>query len=319
MKRFYRLIAALLVPTLLLVLCPTAAAGRQTLKEGVSILNPRQNIHGVGYEWNNPDDTLTLTDLSIDTEDDYGLKLPDGATVILEGHSEIRAAVAALYMEGNVIFRGKGSLTLIGGEYGVLCNGSTAKKLSITGGTFTVTGGTDGIRSDSQAVAVSGGSITVTGESRYAINARELTTAGNVSIRASGAFHTSYRMALQAANLTITASDGPALRTDRYLTLDGMTLRAGNDLFSLKEIDSYLDEPALVTVSTFDGSRRSLLFGDKAPLLVDILILLAGVLLIAAAVSIPLLRRKRRAEAIIAARSEQEREEKKAKKKQNRA
>ena len=65
-------------------------------------------MRGEGYFWDNPKHShLTLSDLRIDTEDEYGLKITDGATVILKGDNRIKATKAALYIGGNVIFRGK--------------------------------------------------------------------------------------------------------------------------------------------------------------------------------------------------------------------
>ena len=299
MKPFLRAFCLTILLFLLAGTLPLSAA--TTLTEGVSILNPRQNVHGVGYEWHNPSDTLTLTDLSIDTEDEYGLKLPDGATVILKGRNTIRASVAALYLEGNVIFRGTGSLTLTGGEYGILCNGTKSnKKLTLTAGTYTITGGTDGIHSESQTVTLGGGNVTVSG-GRYAVNARELTTGNNVTITAEGSFHTTYNMLLQSSNLTIVSQE-PALLTDKYIKLDGMTLRGGDNLASLSVLDSYLDEKVLCTVSTFDGGRKSILFGGLVPLAVDVLILCAVLLALAGVILIPILLHRRKAEALLAAR-----------------
>lgn len=78
---------AIVVP---LFACLNVSAAK-TLTEGVSILNPRQNMRGEGYFWDNPKDTLTLSDLRIDTEDEYGLKITDGATIILKGDNRIKA------------------------------------------------------------------------------------------------------------------------------------------------------------------------------------------------------------------------------------
>ncbi len=313
MKRSIHILLTIFLLVFTVLAALPVSAGK-LLTDGVSILNPRQNIHGDGYEWHNPSDTLTLTNLNINTGDDYGLKLPDGATVILEGKNYIKASVAALYIGGDVIFRGDGSLTLEGGEYGILCNSTKGNHtLTITEGSYTITGGTDGIHSEYQKVALSGGKITVTGGSGYSVNARDFQTGNNVTVKATGSFRSSYSMLLQAANLTIESKE-PVLIADKYLKLESMTLKAGDSLSSLTAVESYTNEKALVTVSTFDGSRRSLIFGDTVPFFVDILLLIVIVAGLAAVIVVPILIKKKKVQAVIAARDAAEAEAKRQKK-----
>lgn len=313
MKRSIHILLTIFLLVFTVLAALPVSAGK-LLTDGVSILNPRQNIHGDGYEWHNPSDTLTLTNLNINTGDDYGLKLPDGATVILEGKNYIKASVAALYIGGDVIFRGNGSLTLEGGEYGILCNSTKGNHtLTITEGSYTITGGTDGIHSEYQKVALSGGKITVTGGSGYSVNARDFQTSNNVTVKATGSFRSSYSMLLQAANLTIESKE-PVLIADKYLKLESMTLKAGDSLSSLTAVKSYTNEKALVTVSTFDGSRRSLIFGDTVPFFVDILLLIVIVAGLAAVIVVPILIKKKKVQAVIAARDAAEAEAKRQKK-----
>ncbi|MBQ4064543.1 MAG: carbohydrate-binding domain-containing protein [Clostridia bacterium] len=306
MKRF---LPVLLTLCLLFGITSGLSVSAARLTEGVSLLNPKQHVRGSGYYWNNIEDTLTLNGLDLVTEDDYGFKLPHGATVILKGRNYIKAAKAAIYLEGNVIFRGSGSLTLIGGEFGIHCNGTnTEQKLTITEGTYTITGGTDGIRSDFQRISLSGGNLTVTGTKGYSINVRDLQTSNNVTIKATGSFHTSYNMLLQASNLTIESKEA-ALMTDKYMKLESMTKKAGDSLSSLSEISDYVDQKALVTRSTFDDSRKSLLFGGNVPFAVDILVLLGVLILLAAVIAVPLLLKKKRALDAMAARDAAEAEQ----------
>ncbi len=309
-------VTRILLPLLLigLVLGTISASAGSRLTDCVSILNPKQNIHGDGYEWHNPSDTLTLTNLHIDTEDDYGLKIPDGATVILEGKNVIKASQAALYIGGSVIFRGNGSLTLEGGQYGILCNSiKNDDKLTLTSGTYTILGGIDGIHSEFQRVALSGGTITVTGTDGYSINVRDFQTSNNVTVHATGSFHSSYQMLLQASNLSISSKE-PALLADKYLKLESMTLKAGDTLSSLAVVDAYTNEKALTTASTFDDSRKSLIFGSSVPFFVDILLLVVVLSVLATVIVLPILHRKKKAQAAIAARDAAEAEARRLKK-----
>ncbi len=308
MKRIFCFLVTILVISSLLCM-PTSAAKVHT--SSISILNADKNLYGDGYEWNNPDDVLTLNDLRVDTEDEYGLKVPayrkNGnprkvVTIILNGDNYIKASKAALFLECNVIIRGSGSLTLEGGEFGILCNSAKSEhKLTLTSGTYVISGGTDGIRSEFQKVTVSGSNLTVSAANGYAINARELQTGNNASITATGSFHTSYSMLLQAANLSIESKE-PALISDKYMQLDGMNLKAGDNLSSITPVDAYTDEKALKTVSTFDDSRRSLIFGEKYPFALDIVLLVGVLLVLTTVVVVPVLHHKNKAKIAIAAR-----------------
>ena len=182
-----------------------------TLTEGVSILNPKQNIHGVGYEWDNIHDTLTLTNLNIDTDDDYGLKVPDGATVILKGVNRISAARAALYIGGTVTVKGSGRLILDGGEYGVFCNSSDKRsKLSIIEGSFDITAGTSGFYSAVERISVSGKAvINVTG-GKASFDAVNVDFSNGASVTASGQIKVSTEFLISASDVSVT-SDGPAV------------------------------------------------------------------------------------------------------------
>ena len=297
MKKFFSFLLVFLSLTLLF---PTGSifAG-STVTECVSLLQVKKNLHGNGYEWDNPNDTLTLTNLDLRTEDDYGFKICDGATVILEGNNYIEASKAALYIDGDVVFRGSGTLTLVGGDYGILCNSaSTSKKLTITAGTYQVRGGKGGIKSDFVKVHLTGGKFTIHGGSGYAVDAREFQTGGNVTIDATGSFYSSYRMILEAANLQI-VSEEAAIIAPKTLSIASMKLRAGDDLKSLSSVVEYSGQKALVTSSTYDEGLKSLLFGDSVSFAVDVLVLVGVLLLLTATIVLPILiRRKRTALAV---------------------
>lgn len=287
---------ALIVP---LFACLNVSAAK-TLTEGVSILNPRQNMRGDGYYWDNPNDTLTLSNLRIDTEDEYGLKITDGATVILKGDNRIKASKAALYIGGNVIFRGNGTLTLEGGETGILCNSiNNTDKLSITSGRFTVRGGTDAIKAEYSKVSLSGSAVLELKAAKgYAANVRELIMSAGVTVEAQGTLYSSYSMLIQGTNLTVT-SDNSALVSDGTLKLESMKLKAGDSATALSDITEYKGEKAISAVSTLDTKVKSILFGEKYSIALDIILLIVVIAALAAAVIIPILVRKKRAEAVI--------------------
>jgi hypothetical protein len=325
MKRLLSFLFILVLTISALTITPSAA---KTHTESISILNADRNLSGDGYEWHNPSDTLTLTNLRVDTQDEYGLKVPayqkSGhprklVTIILNGDNYIKASKAALFLECNVLIRGNGSLTLVGDEYGILCNSAKVEhKLTLSDGTFIVSGGVDGIHSEFQKVTVSGADLTVSSENGYAINARDLQTGYNARIKATGSFHTSYSMLLQASDLSIESKEA-ALITGKYMELDSMTLKAGDSLSSLSDIDSYSGEKAILTVSTFDDSPKSILFGEKYPLALDIVLLVAVILVLGIVVVLPILIKKKKAKAAVLQRDAEEAERKKRKKEEKKS
>ena len=317
MKYRFISLAFLLSALLLCSLIPASAS--KVLTEGVSILNPKANMSGDGYDWANRTSTLTLNNLHIETEDSYGLKICHGATVILKGKNYIEASKAALYLEGDVIFRGNGSLTLVGGEVGLLCHSTKfTDKLSINGGTFTITGGVDGIRSPYQKIALAAANITIYGGDGYAINARDLSVASEATLTVKGSLYSSYSMILQSSNLSIESSKS-ALIADNTLRLEYMTLSAGDSLTSVSAVEQYNGEKALKTSSTFDSSIKSILFGKTVPIAVDILLLVGFVAALSAVIAIPIVVKRRKATAVIAARDAAEAEQKRLRKEAKKA
>ena len=317
MKRSFRFFLPLLL--LILMLLPLTASASQALTDGVSLMNPESHVNGPGYAWDNITKTLTLNNLNVSTKDDYGFKLPDGATVIIKGKNTVKASMAALYVSGDVLFRGDGSLTLIGGQYGILCHSTKSDhKFTVTGGTYTITGGVDGIHSEFQKVALSGGTITVTGTEGYAINVRDFSATNNVNLRAYGSIRSSYSMYLLGANLTV-ESQQSALIADKYCKMENMSLRAGDSLSALFDVETYTDQKALSTVSTFNESRRSILFGESVPFFVDVLVLILVLGALATIVIVPPLYKKKKARLVMVARDEAEKEKRQQAKKSRKA
>ncbi len=323
MKRFLSFLLIVMIP---LSLSSVTASAANRYSTGIGILNADKNIQEDGYTWNNPDDILTLNNIYVDTEDEFGLKVPayqkngnprKSVTIILNGDNYIKAKKAALYLECNVIIRGSGSLTLVGGEYGILCNSTkTEHKLTLASGTYDISGGTDGIHSEFQKVTISGSTLSVKATNGYAINARDLQTGNNAKITATGSFHTSYSMLLQASDIAI-ASHEPALLTDKYLQLDSMTLMAGDTPDSLHNIDAYTNEKALKTTSTFDDSPRSLIFGENYPFTLDIALLVGVVLALTCIIVLPVVHKRQQAKTAILLRDAAEAQRKKQKKQVN--
>ncbi|MBP5255611.1 MAG: hypothetical protein J6Z80_01010 [Clostridia bacterium] len=264
---------------------PCSAAA---LSDGVSILNPKQNIHGTGYEWDNPHDTLTLTNLRIDTDDDFGLKVPDGATVILNGVNRISAKVAALYIGGKVTIKGDGRLILDGGEYGVFCNSSDRRaKLSIISGRYAVTAGKSGFYSAVEKISLSGkAEIDVSGGS-FSFETVSLEITNGATVRAVGQIKSSVSCLISAANVNVTAPDRAIISPSLVIERVSVDAGEGHD-------NEYVSQASLITVSEWKYVRTSVLFGESVPAYVDLLIALGAAAAAALAIILPILLRKRK-------------------------
>ncbi len=301
MKRSAKIFAVILALTAMSACLSVFPSAAKKLTSGVSILNPKKNIRGEGYEWNNPDDILTLNGLNIDTADDYGLKIPDGATVILKGKNTIKASKAALYIGGNVIIKGSGSLTLEGGESGILLNSTkNDDKLSLISGSYTVKGGDFGIKAEFSKIYIAGADIEADG-GKYSINARELATGTGTSITANGSVYTSYSMLLEATDISVSSKDeGAALISDGTLKINNMSISAGSAIDSAISVEKYSGEKALKAESTLDTGIKSIIFGDKYSVALDILVLGGAVVILSAAIILPIVIKKKKARAIAA-------------------
>lgn len=301
MKRIRAIISVLLITSVLAALCGVNVSAASKLTDGVSILNPRQNVHGVGFEWDNPHDMLTLNNLWIETKDDYGFKLPDGATVILKGVNRISASVAALYVGGSVIIKGSGSLILDGGEFGIFCNSSDiTDKLSIVAGKYEVKGGKDAIRSNIQKISLSGATMTLKG-GENGISAKSLVVSNGVTIKSEGGFVASQSLSVEASNIEI-QSNSAALRCDSDLRITKMNMKAGDSLDSLGTVSEYGGQKAFKSETAWKYVHSSVLFGENVSFATDVAVAVAAAVIVATAIVLPIYFKKKKLKKIMEAR-----------------
>ncbi|MBO4770753.1 MAG: carbohydrate-binding domain-containing protein, partial [Clostridia bacterium] len=253
-----RVLTALIAVAICFAAAVTGASAASKITSGVSILNPRQNVHGNGYEWDNPHDTLTLTNLYIETKDDYGLKVPDGATVILKGTNRISASVAALYIGGDVIIKGSGTLILDGGKYGIFCNSSDmTDKLSIVGGKYEIKAGEDGIHSDIQKISVSNSDMTVAAgtDGIYGI---DVVVSNGMKLKSDAGLFAVNSLSVEASNVSVAGKDA-ALICEKSLVITRMSIKAGDSLSSLSAVEEYGGQKAIVTKASWKYVKSSFL------------------------------------------------------------
>lgn len=296
-KLFKFIFAAVL--SALLILLTSASVSAKTLTSGISLINLREDIVGDNYKWDNRNDTLTVNNLKIITDDEYGLKIADGATVILKGKNYIKASKAAIYLGGNVKFKGTGSLTVDGGEFGIYCSSTNINdKISFIEGSYTITGQSDAINAVHLNTVFSGGTLELKSISGYSVNAKNIYFGKNVSISAKGTVYSSRSTEIQAATLLAEAA-GPVLISDGSLKIENVFMKVGSSLSELATVDKYNDEKAISLSSSLDESKKSILFGENYPLAVDIILLLIAITALSAAVIVPPIIKKKKAQKII--------------------
>lgn len=281
---FSRVLTALLLALLIFtaVYMPVSAKPA-TITSCVDLVNVSKNASGEGYYWANRYDTMTLTNLTIDTADKYGLSLPAGATVILEGDNYIKASYAALVLAGNTQIKGTGTLTLVSDDMGVYMNASNGRtSVTFIEGGYTIKAAQTGIYSPNNAFAVSGGTLDIeAGSEAFFCDSLKINTA---SIKANAPIHTKYTLNISASNLDITASSS-ALLSD-----------AGSVIFAQMDTAEYDGAASLVTVSTLKRFTRSVLFGGNVPVAVDYILFAALIIIVGTVIFLKVYLQKRRDE-----------------------
>ena len=235
MKKFLSLLLSIItVFALFTTTLPVSA--KSIHKSTVNLVGIKQNASGSGYEWNNYNKTLTLSGINIKTSDDYGLKIPDGATVVLKGDNYIEAKKAAIFAEAKVVFKGTGSLTLVS-ETGILCS-STDKtdSLSIIGGKYRITASSIGIVSDFHMISFSNCNVNVKSSGDLAIKAQSITTGANTVIKANASISGKDKIQIEASSITVNAKNA-ALISDKPVVFTGVTVKAGDSASSLSIIN----------------------------------------------------------------------------------
>lgn len=307
--------AAVLITALLLFAAGVPSAAKDPITETVNMMQVNQNTRGEGYYWHNPSDKMTLTDVYIDTADEFGLKMPDKSYLVLEGNNYIRASKAALFCEGELQVSGTGSLTLVSDEgIGVLINTTKAvKSVRFIGGNIVIKAGAIGVQALYATASFSNCTVDITTKGENAVTARILLIGGCPSFKANATLSADYKMNISASALEVTGANGaPALVTPDNFTVNDIAMSAGADIKSVSAVEEYAGQTALVTKSTVSGITPSIIFGEGVSVAVDILIIIGFLAVIAAVIAVPAVRYRRRIAAIKAGKSEAKKQAKAA-------
>ena len=295
------LIFALLISTFGI---PAYAKENAAITETVNLAYVTKNQRGAGYDWANLTNTLTLDGLRIVTDDEYGLKLPEEATVILKGDNYISASACALFCSGMITFQGGGTLTLVSDGTGMECASLYRSDLiRIRDCKIDITAKETGISLTSSRFSLMGGElkINITGdsESRRAISGREVEMSSG-SLTANAPVYGSEKLFITGLNATVTSSNGAALECPKGVTLEYVNINAGDSADSLAKTDTYAAQSCIKLKSTASSSKRGILFNAVYPRIFDYLIFLFIILALAALIAVPLYLKKKRTERLIA-------------------
>ncbi len=274
-----------------------------------------RDTSGNGYTWDNRYDTLTLEGLNIVTSKEYGMKVPAGATVVLNGENYIKASRAALALAGTVTFKGDGSLTLVSDDMGIYCYSTDLSSvIRFLSGTYTVSANGDGIYSTHSSLSFVDGrwSIYTQSPDAYAMNGTTLKLYGG-KISAKGSVYASSLLDIQAVQLDIT-SEQAALMSNKSIKTRDVSISAGDSADSLAKAETYNGEACVSIKSTRSTAGESIFFGPNVPRIVDYITLLASLALIAAGIAVPFIRSRRKAKRALAAALAAEDEAEKARK-----
>lgn len=268
--------AFLLIPTV-------TEAASDVITSTVNIAIADKNQSGPGYYWANRYDILTLTDLHIDTEEAYGLRLPKNCTVELNGNNYIKASKYGISCTGTVVFKGEGSLTIDAGEIGIyIITQDSTQKVRLINGDYVINAANYGVYSEAGDFSFVDGKlkISTSGDSSFAIYGRCVNILGGV-FSANAPVQTTHELVVDGVNIEINAAS--AALTSKNLEVKNISVE-------------YNGENSINAKSTASKVRDSIIFGDKVPGWVDYVLLAVFAIGIASAIFVPSLRRKKKAE-----------------------
>jgi len=275
-------LSAILVMLFLVFLTVPTKAADKTITTTLNLVNVSQNEQGEGYYWANRDDVLTLDGFRLDTENDFGLRLPKSCTVVLKGTNYIKAGKYALTCAGNVSFKGNGTLILDGGEAGIFIYTEIGtEKIRLLEGNYQITAGKYGVYSKQADFSFVDGKmdITVNSPEGYAIYGRNLNLVGG-TFTANNSVEATNELVVKGIHLDI-KSTKPALSAK---------------ILNIKDISvtDYNGENTLQAKSTEKRDRRSAIFGDDVPGYVDVILFVCAIVVIALLIVVPVLRRRKK-------------------------
>lgn len=299
-QRILYTVSVLFLTVLFVFLILPGEASAETITSTLNLVNVKQNERGDGYEWANRYDILTLNGINIDTESDYGLRLPQNCTVVLKGTNYIKAGKYALSCSGNVSFKGNGTLILDAGEIGLFIYSEVGTdKIRLLEGNYQITAGKYGVYSQAADFSFVDGKldITVNSAEGAAISGRCLNLVGG-KFTANNSVEATHELVVKGINLDINSTK--TALSAKILNITDIS------------VTDYNGESTIQAKSTEKNERKSAIFGDSVPGYVDYILLAVAVLGIAALIVVPVLKRKKKTKELYERLAREAAEEKKS-------
>ncbi len=303
MKKYIRSLSFVMAVVLVGALCVFAvpASAANEINTTLNLLNVRKNERGEGWYWHNPSKTLTVTNMHIATDDTYGIRVPNGVTVVLEGNNVISADIA-FSCEGSIYIKGTGTLNLVGKTYAFenAADEKTHAVRMLEGNLVIVSDGI-GISSPRAEFSQTGGAIRIDAKGD-AVYGRKLSFLGGKLI-ANNTVHAISALTASYCAMDITAPEGKtALLSDKEYDLHGLKLPKEY------EGESWYGSQTFSCTAASKRRTTSMLYGDSVSVVFDYITVIAAVAIVAAIIVVPQVRRKKRLKAAIEKYQEEEKQ-----------
>jgi len=263
----------------------------------VDVAAIKKDYTGDGYRWENLYDILTLTNININTESAYGLKIPENATIVLKGDNYIKASEYAIHCLGRATFEGDGTLTLVS-KTGMICASLHADDIvRFRSGNINITATDTAIYSENSTLTFTGSKVTTQAATHSVLAKKVLFTGG--SFKGSAPITSKDSIEISAASVEINAS-APAMTAVRGIKIGGCDLSVGASESDLTTATVYNGENSIKTVSNVKDVTKGVLFGGKLPAFVDYIAFGLLFLTVCALVAVPIIIKQRKTARLIA-------------------
>ena len=281
-----------------------AETANAPITQTVNLANVSKNARGSGFEWNNLTNTLTLDNMTINTADEFGMKLPKDATVILKGKNYITASSVGLVCTGQVTFEGGGTLTIIAGDVGIDMVGVyTSHFARFQNCWILIDAGKTAIRSSSAELSFMNDSsltLCITGDrtAAKAIDGRNVVFSGG-GMATNAGIYASNSLKISSSNLDI-MSETPALECPNGITITKESISAGDTTATRTAVETYNGEKSLLLTSTATNKTPSILFGEGASVVLDYVVFTLLLIMFATLIAVPIYLKKKKTAKLIA-------------------
>ena len=262
----------------------TNAAKKNIYTNTLDLASVRQNISGDGYDWQNIEGTLELNNITIDTADEIGLKIPENAVITLKGTNYIKASNIAITCLSSATFQGSGSLTVVSDNIGIQSLSlNPDDNVRFRSDKVLINAGKTGIYSENATLVFSGKNTEINATD-YAIKGEKIKFINGTFI-SNGNIYAAETLTVNAANITVCAPD-KALYSERKIDISNVKISVGDTQSALTEAVSYNGEKCIEFISTVKTKNTGVLFGGNLPVFVDYIVFFIIILAIAAVITV---------------------------------